>query len=199
MPFLLVSVVVALLVSALCSLAEATLLSLTPSQVAEVSARRPSGAHLATVQRADRPSDFRDPDFEHGRPHHRGDRGWRRIQQGLWGRWVWPLLLDLHGTHAPVHRNPPEDARGSLQPSHRRLDGTASSIADRHIHPVIRVGAGSIGRLKQGPQAAGRLRRLWRRSRPSLAWLVCPGRSQPIKSGLSRNPRACRRFAWRKS
>lgn len=41
MALLVTSVLVALLISALCSLLEATLLSLTPSQVAEISSRRP--------------------------------------------------------------------------------------------------------------------------------------------------------------
>ncbi len=57
MTFLIVSVTVALLLSALCSLMEATLLSLTPTQVADISASRPKLGRIwqQFKQQIDRP------------------------------------------------------------------------------------------------------------------------------------------------
>ena len=72
MTIFVVSVAVALCVSFFCSLMEAALLSLTPSQIANLSARHPGiGAIWRRVQNQYRTAYRGDPDSEYGRTHDR--------------------------------------------------------------------------------------------------------------------------------
>ena len=86
MLLLVVCILVAVSISALCSMVEAALLSLTPSQMADAVRPPPAGRpDLAALQTPHREAHLRDPDRQHGCRHHRCHR--RRAQfEHVYGR-----------------------------------------------------------------------------------------------------------------
>ena len=127
---LILSVLGALLISGLCSLMEATLLSLRPGQIAEISIQRPRiGGGMASPPSRHRTPDRGDPDPQHGRAHDRCLGGRVGVRSAFRRKMDLGFLAHLHVLDASVHGDSPQGGGRPLQPVVRRLDCAALGVA----------------------------------------------------------------------
>ena len=135
----LASVCTALFVSACCSLMEAVLLSLTPSQIGEIT-RDPATdrSDLAAIQVQHRSSDCGHSDSQYGGSYHWRGRGRLPVRRTIWRPMDLRFFAGLHLSHAAIHRDPAQDDWRALQPRCGPVDRpTHSRFMTRVMRPVV--------------------------------------------------------------